>query len=224
MSFAPAKKGSRKPSPESVRRTGNSYMDMTIPSSAQHKRYQSGDPDIIGRIEMIESNLSRISNQQDALLPLMNMLEVAPAMSRSENALKSLNKKGQDTEDRILRLENMVKNYQQNVENTIYRLNSAPKVIQTDTSMLEKALKDVTNQANRQGSSIKELESHIQHTQKSLETKSNDAITNSTRALEYKLERQRGEFNGALNDLSKNIDVTFKKFEDAVRELYGQVF
>lgn len=229
MSFGP-KKASRKASPETAKKLGNSYLNENFPLSAQGKNNSQSqillDPDLSSRIEMLESNLSRISTQQDALLPLMNMLEIAPTMTRNENLLKNLHKKGQETEDRISRLEQMVRGYQQNIETTISRigsLNSAPKVVQADTSLLEKSLKDVSNQITKQSTAVKEVENNLGQMQKTIETKVTETTTNSSRALELRLERQRGEFSSALNDFSKDIDLTFKKFEDAVKDLYSQV-
>ena len=224
MSFAAPKKSSRKTSPDSMRKIGSSLLENNL-ASIHHARSANYniDPDYLSRIEVLESDLSKISKQQDALLPLMNMLEVTPTLMKNENLLKNINKRSQDTEDRITRLEHLMKNYHQNIEQTVAKINSTPKVTQVDTSFIENSLRDVSNQVNRQENSIKELEGDFGNLQKSVETKVTETITNSSRTMELKLERQRTDFNTALSDLSKNVDLTFKKFEDAVRELYGQV-
>ena len=223
MSFAPQKKSHRKLSPDSLRKSGTNFTEPAYPTSAQSKYSHTGDSDIISRIEALESSLSKISSQQDAFLPLMNMLELAPVMTKNENSLKNLNRKGQETEERIMRLEQMMKGYQQNIESTVSRINTSPKIIQADTGMLEKTIKDVAGQANKQAIMIKDLESNLTATQKAIETKVGEMTTNSSRACDLRLERQKADFSNSLNDLNKNIDLTFKKFEEAVRDLYVQV-
>jgi len=211
MSFAAPKKSSRKTSPDSFRKGGNSFLENNLASIHQRSAHYNIDPDYLNRIDTLENELSKISKQQDALLPLMNMLEVTPTLAKNETLLKGINRRSQETEDRISRLEQLMKNYHQNIEQTVSRINTtAPKVTPIDTSFIENSLRDVSSQVNRQGNSIKELESTFGNLQKSVETKVTETISNSTRTMEIKLERQRTDFNTALSDLSKNVDLTFK--------------
>jgi len=222
MSFGPPRKAS-KPSNEILRKSSspNFASGFSLPvQSPEINRNIDGDYE--NRINTLESNLSKISNQQDALLPLMNALDFVPSLSRNENMLKTLAKKNQETEERMMRIEHLAKVYQQSVEGTAVKLNAMPKIIHVDTSLVEKNIKDVSDQVNRQGHSIKEIEANFGSIQRSIETQVSETITGSSRTMELRLEKQRNDFNGALNDLSKNIDLTFKKFEDAVRDLYVQ--
>lgn len=57
------------------------------------------------RVQMIESNLSRVCLQQDALMPLLQMVELLPQFSKSENTLKQMQKKIEENESKILKSE-----------------------------------------------------------------------------------------------------------------------
>ncbi len=226
MSFARPKHTSRKTSPDNLKRAnlGTSFTEANFVSPSQMRSaYRIADPDHLSRIEALEADLSKVSKQQDALLPLMNMMEIGPALTKNENLLKGVHKKNQETEDRITRLEQLMINYQQNIENTVTKINSAPKVAPVDTSFIEKGLKDVTLQMNKQANSIRDLESNFGNAQKSLENKVTETIAINSKAIEMRLEKQRIEFNTTITELNSNVDLSFKKFEEAVQELYGQV-
>jgi len=224
MSFGPPKKNITKFPTELGRKASNPNWAANIPYPIQGQEiHKNIDADQENRINVLEANLSKISNQQDALLPLMNALDFVPSLTKSENALRAIAKKNQETEERIMKLEQLARAYQQNVEGTAVKLNAMPKIVHVDTTFVEKSIKDVSNQVNRQEHAIREIEANFGSIQRSIEAQVSDTITSSSRAMELRLERQRNDFNGALNDLSKNIDLTFKKFEDAVRDLYVQV-
>mmetsp|Transcript_2648 Transcript_2648/g.2286 ORF Transcript_2648/g.2286 Transcript_2648/m.2286 type:complete len:110 (-) Transcript_2648:345-674(-) len=109
MSFAPRKNGVRPKSPEGQKKSTTQLQDS--PYTIQSRQKANVEPELQSRLDVLESHLSRVSNQQDALLPLMNMLDLGPSVAKNENLLKGLSKKGQDTEDRISRLEEALKSY-----------------------------------------------------------------------------------------------------------------
>ncbi len=57
------------------------------------------------RLEIIESNLSRVCNQQDALLPLLHVVDLVPGLSKTDVALKNIQGKIHEAENKLLKNE-----------------------------------------------------------------------------------------------------------------------
>ena len=53
---------------------------------------------INSRLDLIESNLNRVCNQHDALMPLLNLLELLPSLQKNENIVKTIQRKQQEFE------------------------------------------------------------------------------------------------------------------------------
>ena len=57
------------------------------------------------RLNHIENNLSRVCNQQDALLPLLHVVDLVPGLSKTDDALQKIQGKINEAEDKLLKNE-----------------------------------------------------------------------------------------------------------------------
>ena len=113
MSFAPTKTNSarRKKSPggsphKPERAFHSSRVGLESPSSMslpRNSKIATGNPelDLNQKLEILDNNLTRVSQQQEALLPLMGMVDLAPSVQKNEGILKTLHKKQTETDDKI---------------------------------------------------------------------------------------------------------------------------
>ncbi|KAM3134558.1 hypothetical protein pb186bvf_013372 [Paramecium bursaria] len=60
------------------------------------------------RVETLESNMNRVCIQQDALMPLLQMIEYIPSIQRTEQTVKNVLKKQESNETKSARLERCV--------------------------------------------------------------------------------------------------------------------
>lgn len=92
------------------------------------------------RIDRIEDVVNKLTNQYDALMPLLNLVENAPLLIKKENLIANLQKKHQQTEERSIEnkqgmekllssveiikqdLQNQLNNEMRNFENKFYNL------------------------------------------------------------------------------------------------------
>lgn len=220
MSFASKKHSERGKSPESQKKSTSNLHESPYP--LQTRSRMNLDPESSSRLEVLEAHLSRVSNQQDALLPLMNMLDLAPNVAKNENLLKGLSKKGTETDEKIFRLEEMLRNYQGEIENTIQKINSLPKPQQFDAALFERNLKMLNSQVNEQQNSIKDMQHTMDDFHKNFEQRIDDEADNNLKHMETKLEKQKLEFTHAINDLKKTINETLKKLDEALGDLYNR--
>ncbi|EGR30273.1 hypothetical protein IMG5_136330 [Ichthyophthirius multifiliis] len=56
----------------------------------QNQSQQYYNNTLQNRLELIESNLARVCNQHEALMPLLSLLEIVPRINNSENNLKQI--------------------------------------------------------------------------------------------------------------------------------------
>jgi hypothetical protein len=219
MSFAPKKEGRGK-SPESHKKSTATIQES--PLSIQG-RNTSIDNIYTNRLDVLEAHLSRISNQQDALLPLMGMLDMAPNVNKNDNLLKSLQKKSQETDEKILKMEQLLKGYQSNVEASLQKIANVPKMPNFDAGLFERNIKMINGQVNEHQNTIKNIENNFLAFQQSIEARIDDEADNTLKVMESKLEKQRQEFTVAINELKKTINETLKKLDEALKEFYLRV-
>lgn len=219
MSFAPKKDGRGK-SPESHKKSTATIQES--PLSVQG-RPSSNEGGFTNRLDVLEAHLSRISNQQDALLPLMGMLDLAPNVTKSDTLLKGLQKKSQETDEKILKMEQLLKGYQNNVESSLQKINNVPKIPNFDAGLFERNIKMINSQVNDHQNTIKTIESNFDAFQKSIEARIDDEADATMKIMEGKLDKQRTEFTHAINDLKKTINETLKKLDEALKEFYLRV-
>jgi predicted nucleic acid-binding Zn-ribbon protein len=221
MSFAPKKSMDRRSSPDSQKKSSTNLQES--PFNVQQRSRSTLDPESTNRVDILEAHLSRISTQQDALLPLMTMLDLAPNVAKNENLLKNLSKKSNETDEKINRLEELIRGYQGNIDSAIQKINSLPKPQQFDAGLFERNLKLLNSQVIEHQNTLKDTQSNMDNFHKAFDARIDDEADHNLKIMETKLEKQKNEFSHAITELKLTINETLRKLDDALRELYEKV-
>jgi chromosome segregation ATPase len=224
MSFGPPPK--KDSSRRNLDEKKGSIYGIDAPYSIQQKSRitVTGEVDVNTRLEMLESNLARVTNQQDSLLPLMNMLEIAPNVAKNDNLVKNLHKKSQETEDKITKMEQALKNFQFALDQNVTRLQNQAKPQQFDAVLFERNLKNLGQQINEQKSALSSFDNRLSNHKTLLETKLQAENENNTTLLDQKFDKYSSDFNHAIGELKNNINDALKKFDEGLGVLYTKVF
>ena len=219
MSFAPKIKRKNSPgSPGLSQHKRSGFLESpTYASNFSTRTKGIIEPEIATRLEVIEANLSRISQQQDALLPLMNMIDLSSIVAKNEGLMKSLHKKSSETDEKLGKLEQGLKIFQMNTENSISKI-SAQKP-QIDLSLFEKNFKSIINQINDQGGALRNLETNIINFEKVIDTRFKDENTANQKLIETRLEKHKQDINMALNEFRTSNQNSLKRYEEAIKDL-----
>jgi len=229
MSFAPTKNSTRRKkspggSPHKPERAFHgSRLGIESPSTMSLPRNSkniTGNPelDLPQKLEILESNLTRVSQQQEALLPLMNMIDLAPSVQKNEGILKSLHKKQSETESQQSKLENMFRNYQTNVDSTLTKLSTRP-VSNFDAGLFEKNLKSIGNQVTDQQAQFRELEDKFTKLEQGVGDKLHEELGMLYQKVENKLEKHRSETIAALKELKTGTNSNLKRFDEVLKDI-----
>jgi len=220
MSFAPSKT-KRKSSPDSPNRTQDKRSQMLESPSYSFPMRSTANltPDVASRLEVIESNLSRVSNQQDALLPLMNMVDVTQNLAKNETLMKNLHKKCAETDERTAKMEQLFKSYQSNIDATLTKIASQQNKPTFDSALFEKNIKGIVTQVNDQGTALKELDNNFSSYQKTMDARLKDEFGNNAKLLDNRLDKNKQDFTGSLNELKASTVNALKRLDESNRDL-----
>jgi hypothetical protein len=220
MSFAPPKsKRNKSPGSPRTQEKRSGFLESPSYSIPQPRNRGNLDPELATRLEILESNLSRVSNQQDALLPLMQMLDLATTVNKTENLMKTLHKKCAETDDKIVKLEQVFKGYQSSIDASISKITSQKQQPNIDTSIIEKSMKGVVNQVNEQADSIKSLENNVINFQKTIDSRFREEFGGNQKNIENKLEKIRTEITNIVNEIKNTSSTSLKKFEENLKDM-----
>lgn len=223
MSFAPRKKD---PNRSTVGDKKGSVYGLDAPHSIHQKSRMTAysELDINTRVDMLESNLGRVTNQQDSLLPLMNMLEIAPNVAKNDNMVKNLHKKAQESDDKILRLELMLKNQQAAIDQSMTKIASHSKYPQFDPVVFERNMKQLGDQLNDQKKTLSNIQNKFANNQKVIEKRLQEEHDNNTKSIDAKVDKYSNEFNNAINEMRQAIESAFQKFDEGLKQLAERVY
>ncbi|CAD8075303.1 unnamed protein product [Paramecium primaurelia] len=99
------------------------------------------DQSIEARTDKFESDLNRVSLQQDALLPLLQMIEYIPSIQRTEANVKQVQKKQDINEQKQGRLERCA-------ERKLREIESMPQKPQLEVQQVDQRIKDLESSIN----------------------------------------------------------------------------
>jgi len=224
MSFAAPrreKESARRRSPQHVKK--ESVMIDNPYSIDNRNRSTVGQQDIGQRIEALENNLNRVTAQQETLLPLMNMLEMAPNVNKNDHLIKNLHKKSQETDERLMKMEQMIKSYNANLDANLAKINNLPKPPQFDPAFFDKSLKNLSNQLVDQQSQIQRVEKTFEELKKATDQRLKEENANLLKIIDNKFDKHKNDFMHAVGEMQKSINDTLKKFDDALRDLGTKV-
>jgi hypothetical protein len=173
---------------------------------------------LMNRLEILESNLNRVCNQHDALMPLLNMNNLMPSLTKTETTLKTLQKKIAENEDKLQKAESALKDHQNYVETSLARLNnSKTNHGNQEYQQLDKTIKNTNNHLNALQSNLKDVESTVLNLQKLTDAKFKDEFININKGVEVKLDRNKNDVQSILAEFKNNIQLTLKKHEEMIK-------
>ena len=194
---------------------------MSLP---RNSKIITGNPelDLPQKLDILENNLTRVSQQQEALIPLMSMIDLAPSVQKNEGILKGLHKKQSETDEKVLKLEQMFRNYQTNVDSTLSKLSTRP-VSNFDAGLFEKNLKSIGNQVADQATQFKELEDKFTTLESAVGERLQDELGMLYRNVEAKLDKHRMETITALGELKNGTNNNLKRFDEVLKDIMSKV-
>ena len=170
------------------------------------------------RLERIESNLAKICDQNEMLMPLLNMASSLPIFSKTENEIKEFQKKLTENEKSLNYFEEGFDKYKEYFEDSKYRLEilSEEKVI--DNQQLEKQIKITNNHLNALHSNLKDVENTVINLQNLLDKKFIEETKNMKETVENKLKKNKREIQTGLKESENRINLIFKDHEENLKK------
>jgi len=178
---------------------------------------ESPEPPLI-RLERIENNLAKICNQNEVLMPLLNMTSSLPIFSKTEKDVKELQKKIAENERSLLYFEEGLDRYKEYFEDSKYKFEvlSEEKVI--DNQQLERQIKITNNHLNALHSNLKDVENTVVNLQTLLDKKFNEETKAIKETVESKLKKSKKEIQSSLKESETRINQFFKEHEENLKK------
>lgn len=170
------------------------------------------------RIEKIENNLSKLCNQNDILLPLLNMTSSISIFSKNNNEIKDFQKKLTDHEKNISYFEDGFGKYKEYLEEAKYNLDTLLDEKVIDTEQLEKQLKLTNNHLNALHSNLKDVENTVINLQNILDKKFHEQTKNIKETAESKMKKKKKDLQQYLKESENRINDIFKTHEESLKK------
>ena len=227
MSFAPSKKHLPKESFESMKHSRLSSYDSpnNFYSSSLHTR-ASFDSDFSHRLDVLDSNIVRINQQQEVLFPLTNMLDMTSVTSnftKYDKLVHDIEHQNHYNEDRLRHIEGLMSKYNSSLEHSLHKINGEPKAPKPDLKFLDRGIKNTVNQLQEKDELLNTLKSDIHEFHTNLEKRINHENASRAHMLEPRIDNYTHEFKDAVGNLHNNVNIGFGRLEDAVKDLYEKV-
>lgn len=236
MSFAPSKKQLQSPTSHS-HRSKNSHHFYDLAQNYSHFGSRpSLDTDPSYRLDILNSNIIRINQQQEALLPLIDHIDVSEmrtCLENNEYLAREILEKNQEIDERMERLEEFIQNYGPKLENRgtgkvertepIERMERIDKSPRAEVRLLEKGVKKIVLKITQNDEILASVEKGMQKIQKTIEEKLESETNTRSAKVEKRIERNMKEFNMTVEDVNKGVEVGFERLEKAVEDLYQKV-
>ena len=223
MSFAPSKKNSQRDSydPHKSRYTSH---DSPAQAFSQMRTRESAESDLSYRVDVLTSNMVRINQQQEALLPVFDMADISPGIEKSEELAKSIQERNRACEQRLNRLEDLLRSFQGRMETTIPRSSTVePKYPKPDLSHIERNIKSVVTSIGERDDTLFGLKANWTKFQKAVDKRAETQCSEKENNSEKKIELYSTAFNTTTNDIHSGVNVGFERLEEAVNDLYNKV-
>lgn len=227
MSFAIKKKqfsyqndGSKNKIPLPV--TRNSLFESTAKQStySSHKFIQN-DP-ILSRFDMIETNLTRVINQHEALLPLLNTQTDLKMLEKQETTISKLKAKLEEDDKALKSLEFELQNFQLNIENNLAKIASTRNEKSIEVLNLEKGMKGTNNLINGLQSNLKDVESTVLNFQRLSDSKFKDLYQNIVTKVDTKTFRNQEDVKKIIKEFENHISNSLKTKMEILNDMFPQ--
>jgi len=235
MSFGPAKKSHQNnPSTHSTKNSHHFY-DLPHNTYSHFASRSSLDTDPSYRLDILNSNIVRINQQQEALIPLIGQMDL-PRMQayieKNEHLAREISYRNEEIDERLDGLEELVQNYGSKIHHEgsriertepIERIERIDKSPRGEVRLMEKGVKKIVVKMQQNDEILASVEQGIQNMQQTIEEKLESEMDVRSTKVEKRIERNLKEFNLTVEDINKGVGVGFERLEKAVEDLYHKV-
>ena len=179
------------------------------------------DP-ILSRFDMIETNLNRVMNQHEALLPLLNSQSDLQTLNKHEFAINILKAKLQEDEKAFKTLELDLQNFQSNIDNNYTRIASTRHEKNLETQNLERGVKGTNNMINGLQSNLKDVESTVLNFQRLSDAKFKDLSQSIITKVDTRTQRNQEDVKKIISDFENYIKKSLSSKMQLLNEIFPQ--
>ena len=184
------------------------------------------DNDFEGKAEALERALSRVTNKQDALLPLMNLLDLKPSMEKNKIRMKDLDKKFDKTTERIASAEQQL---MANGEKTQEGLDAIRDRLlkhgnDVDSVKFERKLKNAFYRVADQHQKLTDLKNKIEGLEQGTEEKAQSEVKSISKTVESQLDEHRKSTIESLKALKEDTSGSLGSLKTLFEEIMRRVF
>lgn len=195
-------------------------FSLSLPKSLPLSDSQLGYNPINSRLEMIETNLRRVANQHEALMPLIGMKEQLSAVQKAELQLKGYQIRINENQRKLKNLTGELKNVHLNYENSFEKIVGQRKEKSTEGQILEKTLKGTNNLINALQSNLKDVESTVLNFQRVTDSKFKELEINVQKKVETRVDKNLEDIKKIMGEFENYIQNNFKERLKVLGELY----
>ena len=233
MSFAPVKKAHQTTSSTHSAKNSHHFYDLTHNNYSHFASRSSLDTDPSYRLDILNANIIRINQQQEALLPLVDNIDLHKMHSyieKNEHLAKEISYRNQEIDERLEGLEEIIQNFGSRItiktERTepIERIERIAQSPRAEVKLMEKGVKKIVVKMTQNDEILASVEQGIHKMQKTIEDKLESEMNVRATKVEKRIERNMKEFNMTVEDVNKGVGVGFERLEKAVDGLYQKVF
>jgi len=188
-------------------------------SSQKYGGPSSADP-IMSRFEMIETNLNRVINQHEALLPLINSQPDLQSLAKHEFALNIFKAKLQEDEKTFKTLESDLQNFQQNIEGSFAKIATLRNEKPIEIQNLEKGMKGTNNLINSLQSNLKDVESTVLNFQRLSDSKFKDLSQSIITKVDTRTQRNQEDVKKIISEFENYIKNTLKNKIEILNDIF----
>lgn len=142
------------------------------------------------KLTCLEKNLNRVCLQQDALIPLLQIVDLLPIVHKSDSTIKMLTKKIDENEARTIKVERIL-------EQRLKGKSEKNPLQKNEIGRIAKTCDQLQQQ-------FKDFEQNAMNVHRWFEAKLKEEAYSVSRAIDVKLEKQKIEISKQVNQNSKN--------------------
>ncbi len=187
-------------------------------SSPKYNLY-SNDP-ILARFEMIETNLNRVINQHEALLPLLNSQTDLQTLNKHEFTVNILKTKLKEDEKSFKTLEFDLKDYQMNFDINLTKVVETRNEKSVEIQNLEKGMKGTNNMINGLQSNLKDVESTVLNFQRLSDAKFKDLSQSVIAKVDTRTQRNQDDAKKIITEFENYIKKSLCKKMEILNEIF----
>ena len=174
------------------------------------------------KIDSLEATISKLCNQHDALMPLISIANTFQNLPKVENTIKIMSKKLNTTENKLTTMEGNLGEYHSFIEASMKSFMNQSSSPSFNVAEVEKSIKGINSHMNSLQNNIKDVEQLVGNLQRKTDEKFRDELTNFSKSVDGKLERNRHDIQNMIAEFKNDIHLAVKMQEEFFKEFQSQ--